>query len=73
MEEALQLDKWMVWQVGGYPPRKKYDSFKIAVAEAYRLADLHRGKSFVVLKIEAKIKVSKDAPLEKENDGTGKT
>lgn len=41
---------WLVWCENGGTPTKKHENFRSAEAEALRLARLHRGDTFVVLR-----------------------
>lgn len=40
---------WLVWHVGGSPPREKHDSPISAMQEAGRLARKHPEREFVVM------------------------
>ena len=40
---------WMVWHVGGNPPREKHISPVNAMHEAARLSRKHPGREFVVM------------------------
>lgn len=51
-------DFFMVWTKTGWAPKKAHDSLDAACAEAARLAKLHPGKKFIVLKPVAKYHVA---------------
>jgi hypothetical protein len=49
---------FMVWTKRGRKPRRPHDDFALAAEEAGRLARLHPGEKFIVLKAVAKFHVS---------------
>lgn len=49
---------WMVWNVGGNPPRHQHSYEHEAITEAERLARAHPGEAFVVLEAIHARKVS---------------
>ena len=52
---------WMVWQMGGYPPHKKFATYEEAREEACRLAILNRNaRPFCVLRVVTKIRFPKN-------------
>jgi hypothetical protein len=57
MSEHEAADFYMVWTKTGHVPRKTHDGFDSAEKEATRLAALHPGKKFIVLKAVAKYHV----------------
>lgn len=58
MAEKPEPDFFMVWTKTGWAPRKAHPDFAGAAAEAERLARLHPGKKFIVLKAVAKYHVA---------------
>lgn len=59
-------DLYMVWTKTGWAPRKAHRDFASASTEAKRLARLHPGKKFIVLKAVAKFGITPS-----ENRGVG--
>lgn len=47
-------DFFMIWTKTGWAPKKSHPSFDAASTEAQRLAKLHPGKKYIVLKAVAK-------------------
>ena len=58
MQHEKPNDFFMVWTKTGWAPRKPHASFDAACKEAERLARLHPGKKFIVLKPVAKYHVA---------------
>lgn len=51
---AEGVDFYMVWTKTGRVPRYAHSTRESAVHEAERLAEIHPGKKFIVLKAESK-------------------
>ena len=47
---------WMVWRVGGMLPSHRHTTEESARQEAQRLAKLHPGHEFIVLRAVAKVR-----------------
>lgn len=59
-KDYLSGEVYMIWCRKGRAPRKKHLTEESAVTEAQRLAVLHPGKKFYVLKALAKYQVEKE-------------
>lgn len=60
----MELTKfWFVWNPAGNAPRHRHGSKAFAEIEALRLARLHRGQQFIVLKAVGGA-CSQEAPVE---------
>lgn len=49
------VEFWMVWTKTGHSPRKTHTTGAAAETEALRLAALHPGKKFIVLRAVSKL------------------
>ena len=61
---------WLVWcPMGTTPPRHRHPSRREALAEASRLARMHRGDEFFVLRAESRARVVDVEVLELDDPG----
>jgi hypothetical protein len=61
---ATKCTFWLVWNKNGANPQVDHATYESAAHEAARLASVHKGQTFIVLRAQKKFKAEASADME---------